>query len=103
MSHLGQKRPKLLWLPAAKSTTEQRVKFVPIPEVTGIEDFSPKCEPLHTRSTSRSAPFRQECNKKSGEGPDDSVPSIYNGGRYIRQSRDRGKFRDAAEEIRARR
>ena len=26
---LGQKRPKLPWLPAAKSTTEQRVKFVP--------------------------------------------------------------------------
>ena len=24
-----QKRPKLPWLPAAKSTTEQRVKFVP--------------------------------------------------------------------------
>src|SRR5215471_18972747 len=29
MSELGQKRPKLPWLPAAKSTTEQRVKFVP--------------------------------------------------------------------------
>ena len=29
MSPLGQKRPKLPWLPAAKSTTEQRVKFVP--------------------------------------------------------------------------
>jgi hypothetical protein len=26
---LGQKRPKLPWLPAAKNTTEQRVKFVP--------------------------------------------------------------------------
>jgi hypothetical protein len=26
---LGQKRPKLPWLPAAKSTTEQRLKFVP--------------------------------------------------------------------------
>ena len=29
MPALGQKRPKLPWLPAAKSTTEQRVKFVP--------------------------------------------------------------------------
>jgi hypothetical protein len=29
MSLLGQKRPKLPWLPIAKSTTEQRVKFVP--------------------------------------------------------------------------
>jgi len=29
MSSLGQKRPKLPWLPAAKSATEQRVKFVP--------------------------------------------------------------------------
>ena len=27
---LGQKRPNLPWLPAAKSTTEQRVKFVPL-------------------------------------------------------------------------
>jgi hypothetical protein len=29
MTGLGQKRPKLSWLPAAKNTTEQRVKFVP--------------------------------------------------------------------------
>ena len=29
MSELGQKRPKLPWLLAAKSTTEQGVKFVP--------------------------------------------------------------------------
>src|SRR6516162_5822790 len=29
MAPLGQKRPKLRWLPAAKSTTEQRVEFVP--------------------------------------------------------------------------
>jgi len=29
MSAMGQKRPKLPWLPAAKSATEQRVKFVP--------------------------------------------------------------------------
>jgi hypothetical protein len=28
MSSLGQKRPKLSWVPAAKSTTEQRGKFV---------------------------------------------------------------------------
>jgi len=27
---LGQKRPKLPWLLAAKSTTEQRGKFVPL-------------------------------------------------------------------------
>jgi hypothetical protein len=27
---MGQKRPKLPWLPAAQSTTEQRVKFVPL-------------------------------------------------------------------------
>jgi hypothetical protein len=37
---LGQKRPKLPWLPAAKSAVTQRVKFVPIPEVAGIENFS---------------------------------------------------------------
>jgi len=29
MTALGQKLPKLPWLPAAKSGTEQRVKFVP--------------------------------------------------------------------------
>jgi hypothetical protein len=29
-SGLGQKWPKLPWLPAAKSTTKQRVKLVPI-------------------------------------------------------------------------
>jgi hypothetical protein len=29
MSVVGQKRPKLPWLPTATSTTEQRVKFVP--------------------------------------------------------------------------
>jgi hypothetical protein len=28
-SQWGQKRPKLPWLSAAKSTAEQRVKFVP--------------------------------------------------------------------------
>ena len=33
---LGQKRPKLPWLPAAKNTTEQRVKFVPIAVVSGL-------------------------------------------------------------------
>jgi hypothetical protein len=32
-------------------------------------------------------------NKKLGE-PDDALPSIDNGGGYIRESRDRGKFRD---------
>src|SRR5262249_4709221 len=31
---LGQKRPKLPWLPAAKSTTEQTVKFVPITDIS---------------------------------------------------------------------
>ena len=30
---MSQKRPKLSWLPAAKSTTEQRVKFVPKPVI----------------------------------------------------------------------
>jgi hypothetical protein len=30
MSQLGQKRPKLPRLSAVKSTTEQRVKFVPL-------------------------------------------------------------------------
>jgi hypothetical protein len=39
-------------------------------------------------------------NKKLG-GSDDTLPSIDNGGRYIRESRDRGKFRDGAEEIRS--
>jgi hypothetical protein len=33
MTVLGQKRPKLPWLPAAKSTAEQRVKFVPQADV----------------------------------------------------------------------
>jgi len=33
---LGQKRPKLPWLPAAKSTTKQRGKFVPLPEVAAL-------------------------------------------------------------------
>jgi len=28
-----QKRPKLPWLPAAKSTTKQRVKFVPTADI----------------------------------------------------------------------
>jgi len=36
MSAMGQKRPKLPWLPAAKSATEQRVKFVPIAVVSGL-------------------------------------------------------------------
>jgi hypothetical protein len=36
---MGQKRPKLPWLPAAKSTTEQRVKFVPKAEVVGVDKF----------------------------------------------------------------
>src|SRR5215469_6881266 len=33
MSLVGQKRPKLPWLPAAKSTTKQRLKFVPEADV----------------------------------------------------------------------
>ena len=31
-----------------------------IPEVAEIADFSQKCEPLHSRSTSRGASFGQE-------------------------------------------
>ena len=46
--------------------------------------FSHKCEPFHTRPI--------WAGEKSGT-PDGTLPS--NGGRYIRQSRDRGKFRDA--------
>src|SRR5215469_10979598 len=37
--HLSQKRPKLPWLPPAKSTTEQRVKFVPQPDPPRIRTF----------------------------------------------------------------
>jgi hypothetical protein len=33
---LGQKRPKLPWRPAAKSTTEQGVKFVPLPDIPSM-------------------------------------------------------------------
>jgi hypothetical protein len=39
-------------------------------------------------------------NKKLGR-PHDALQSIDNGGRYIRRSRHRGKFRDSAEEIRS--
>jgi hypothetical protein len=40
MSLIGQKRPKLPWLPAAKSTAEQRVKFVPISGPSTSHDAS---------------------------------------------------------------
>jgi hypothetical protein len=49
MSAQGQKRHKLLRLTIAKSTTGDMGKIVL--EVAGIEDFSQKCEPLHTQST----------------------------------------------------
>ena len=39
MSPLGQKRPKLPWLPAAKSTTKQRVKFVPGMDLLRFQTF----------------------------------------------------------------
>jgi len=35
-SPLGQKRPKLPWLLAAKNTTEQRDNFVPQPVISQI-------------------------------------------------------------------
>jgi len=38
---MSQKRPKLPWLPAAKSTTEQRVKFVPSTDVPLVQTFGP--------------------------------------------------------------
>ena len=41
-------------------------------------------------------------NKNLG-GSVDALPSINNGGRHIRRSRDRGKFRGSPEEIRSRR
>ena len=37
MSQMDQKRPKLPWLPAATSTTEQRVQFVPFAGSVNVE------------------------------------------------------------------
>jgi hypothetical protein len=49
---VGQKRPKLSWLPAAKSTTEQGVKFVPQEDLPVLPQKSVP-EPLWSRLTSR--------------------------------------------------
>jgi hypothetical protein len=38
MSEMGQKRPKLPWLRAAKNTTEQTGNFVPIADVFDVGD-----------------------------------------------------------------
>ena len=40
---LGQKRPKRPWLPAAKSTTEQGVKFVPVADLNCSAASNPQC------------------------------------------------------------
>jgi hypothetical protein len=43
MTALGQKRPKLPRLPGAKSTTEQKVKFVPKNETAhAVEGGGPR-------------------------------------------------------------
>ena len=42
-SRMGQKRPKLPWLPATKSTTKQRVKFVPVADLNCSAASNPQC------------------------------------------------------------
>jgi hypothetical protein len=57
MSPMGQKRPKLLWLLTSKSTTEQRGKFVPQPDLPHTETLGTgKAEKLEFLADARSKP-----------------------------------------------
>jgi len=52
---MGQKRPKLPQLPAVKSTTEQRVKFVPKEGIPGPLSPPPALHSGHPGSQSQNA------------------------------------------------